>query len=232
MNSDAVREAHDFKFFLAVLEWLANAPFAWTLFWCLFINLGMVFLLGAVVETRLVPLRLGRQVYGFWPGSIGQAVAVAALLKATQYVVVPHWFDGWILQLAIFALGVFLAIRKHRQEAHKDLYEPRAWRMPTKRYRNLVLRPVFAFPLVMSAIVCGWTLVSMLVTWLTSSTPFTEVLTSPLVLWLAVATLGELFWFVLHRMDGRMTREELRRRLDWLHPYDYEFPWQRLRRRR
>ena len=106
---------------------------------------GLMFLVGVLFESRLIPIGRG-QSWAFFPGDFSLGVMTTALLlmyanTGTDILLVgsAYW---WIPVIVV--LGV-IAIFWHRNDV--SFYSPRAGRSPTKVLHNLV--GYFCFPVIL-----------------------------------------------------------------------------------
>lgn len=163
-------------------SYLTNHSWWLTVLLCLAITPGMMFVVGIVGESRLLPIDPWHQYLSFLPGDLFLSWAVANMLVLAQNL--PHekhwynsvWWHGIVLTVA---LGV--AVMMTRMELLADPSAPyafpaRALRSPTKVFHNFLLYGGYGYLSVATfvALVAGKQFNTMLLCAI-----------APIVLWLA-----------------------------------------------
>lgn len=120
--------------------WMAGHGFWVTLVICWALTPGMMFVLGIVGESRLIPIAPDRQFVSFFPGDLFLGVTATGLLTlAPQLPAEHHWYNATWWSVLVLICAVVVAVVMTWFEWSSGAYTTRAIFSPTKLYHNGVL---------------------------------------------------------------------------------------------
>lgn len=152
--------------------WIAGHELWVTLLICWFITPGMIFILGWIGESRMIPVSPNYQFISFIPGDffLG-AMAASILVLAQDLPSASNWYNSPWLHGAVVIAAVSVAVLLTRGEYQDpNGYGRRGVLSPTKLYHNLVLYGGYGYVIITTLVAVvsasetrGWFLAGSLV---------------------------------------------------------------------
>lgn len=119
---------------------IAGHDFWLTMVICLLITPVGHYLVGAIFETRLVPLSPTKQFLSFFPGDIFLGMMTAGLLVlAHRLPAESRWYNATWWHVVVLVSAIVVACALTWMEYKGGGYPPRAMWSPTKLYHNFIL---------------------------------------------------------------------------------------------
>lgn len=149
--------------------WMAGHGYFVTLFICWALTPGMMFVLGIIGESRLIPIAPDRQFVSFFPGDLFLGVTATGLLTlAPQLPAEHHWYNATWWSVLVLIGAVVVAVVMTWFEWSSGAYPTRAIFSPTKLYHNGVLYIGYGYVIVTTLVAAlagarSWTLLWVLV---------------------------------------------------------------------
>lgn len=186
--------------------WIAGHDFWLTLVVCLLITPIGHCLVGAIFETRLVPLSPTKQFLSFFPGDIFLGMMTAGLLVlAHRLPAESRWYNATWWHVVVLVSAIAVACALTWMEYQGGGYPPRAMRSPTKLYHNFILYGGYGYIIV---------------------TTLVAVVIAAGSWWLVLALLPGLIWLVCLVGDNFTSEETKNRRVSNAHVEHWYPFWQ------
>ncbi|MEO5499610.1 MAG: hypothetical protein ABIR46_03860, partial [Candidatus Saccharimonadales bacterium] len=139
--------------------WIAGQNFMMTLLICWMITPGLMFVIGFIGESRLVPWKPSEQFLSFFPGDFFLGTMLALLLWFAQRLPSEEQFynSAWF-HFVVMAMTFLVAGKITSDEYHDvDGYGHRAVLSPTKLYHNILLYGAYGYVIVVTLVaVVSW----------------------------------------------------------------------------
>lgn len=121
--------------------WIADHSFLWTLLICWALTPGMMFVIGLVGESRLIPWTPSYQFLSFLPGDFFLGgMAAGLLVLSRQLPAERHLYNnGWFHLVLLLGAAAVAVIITRGEYNDPNGYGHRAVLSPTKLYHNLLL---------------------------------------------------------------------------------------------
>ena len=206
--------------------WLSDHGLGQTVLICLAITPGMMFLLGGIGESRVLPIAADKQFLSFFPGDIFLGGAVAGMLVLAQKLPEGNfWYNERAFHALVLVATSGVAFMITRGEHHDpNGYRHRAVLSPTKLYHNGMLYGLYGYVIVVLvfALVGG-----LLVRWNWESFGLLVVCLLPMLLWAACLVLEQndafIGKFIAH--DGQTVAEVKAERVTSAHTTEWRPIW-------
>lgn len=142
--------------------WIAGHGFVVTVLICWLITPGLMYVIGYVGESRLLPWTHDRQFLSFMPGDFFLGLMVAGLLVLSRHLPSErHVYNAWWFHLLVLIVTLVVAVVITRGE-YRDPngYGQRAVLSPTKLYHNIVLYGGYGYLIIVTLVAVLYWLVA------------------------------------------------------------------------
>jgi hypothetical protein len=201
--------------FLPGFGWVAGHNWLETLLVCWLITPGMMYLIGLIGESRLLPWTPSTQFLSFVPGDLFLGAMLTALLMTAKRLPEEERFYNaawWHILLLVMAVGVAIVITVGEYKDPNG-YGHRAVLSPTKLYHNLVLYGGYGYIILATLIAIAVWLLS---NWSWSATGLVALCLLPGAVWVSLIVL-----------DQQASEEIKRDRVRYAHINDWSPIWSR-----
>lgn len=129
--------------------WLAGHGLLQTMAFCLAITPGMMFVIGVIGESRILPVTPDKQFVSFVPGDLFLSMAAALLLwRASSLPAESRWYNSTTWHVIVLMAAIVVAIVMTWMEWKSGVYSTRAIFSPTKLYHNGILYGGYGYVIV------------------------------------------------------------------------------------
>lgn len=129
--------------------WIAGHGFAATLLICWLLTPGLMFLIGLVGESRVLPWKPTQQFLSFFPGDFFLGDMTAGLLVlARRLPAEKQWYNSGWFHLSVLLITLAVAIVMTWSELTSGACPRRAIFSPTKLYHNILLYGGYGYVIV------------------------------------------------------------------------------------
>ncbi len=171
---------------LPMLDLLAGHSYGVTILLCLAVTPIALYVIGAIFESRIVPILPNKQFASFIPGDIFLSFGVCGgLVLAQQLPDGYFWYNGALFHNIAYFIAIIIAIKMYLSELDRAetgsefAFTVRAMKSPTKIYHDFVLYGLLGY-------VASTTYIALIVNVIKGIIPVAALLDSmwPIFVWL------------------------------------------------
>lgn len=191
--------------------WLAGHSLLVTVMLCWLLTPAGMMVVGAIGESRIVPLSSDRQFRSFFPGDLFLGLMAAGLLLTAQSLPAQaRWYNATWWHVLVLCIAGLVALGMTWLEWKSGVYPTRAIFSPTKLYHNVLLYAGYGYVILTTLVadVAGMRRASF-DSWMT--------------LFVSLAIGG--VWLSMVVADNRLSKDELQKKATSAHVADWTPIW-------
>lgn len=135
------------------MSWLSEGSSLVIIAKCLLMTPGMMFIIGLIGESRILPISRKKQFASFWPGDLFLSTFVGGLLIISKAIPANGaWYQSKSWHMVVLVSSLAIGVGFFHFVIEKKAYRPRALNSPTKLYHDIVLYGLYSYVAVASGI--------------------------------------------------------------------------------
>lgn len=128
------------------MSWLSEGSSLVIIAKCLLMTPAMMFIIGLIGESRILPISRKKQFASFWPGDLFLSTFVGGLLIISKAIPINGaWYQSKSWHMVVLVSSLAIGVGFFHFVIEKKAYHPRALNSPTKLYHDIVLYGLYSY---------------------------------------------------------------------------------------